>query len=279
MALRDIALALDGRRESGMALRVAVMLALRHGARLTAYACAAPGASALPEATLDVAVAAASTLPSSAESERARGLLDKAAEIAARVGLVEGLHRQLLSGFPQDVLPAAVQLSDLAIVAQQDEQRLGEQGILPTDLLAAETLPVLTVPSGFDGRPVGRRVLLGWNGSAACARAARAALPLLQSAELVRVLHVPESHSPATPAEAAVLFLQRRGVTVELAAPMPAGALDHGIGAALLGAAADLGADLLVAGAAHRHGLKELIWGNATTHLLAHAHLPVLSHR
>lgn len=278
MSLREIALAIDGRPESAGAARAATMLALRHGARLTALAASAPGASGLPLSVAEVALAAASpSATDSPETQRLWGLLAQVQKFAEQAGMREGLQRRLLHGYPHDVLPPALRLFDLAVVAQQDRSRPAEAGIAPGDLLANRTTPVLVVPARWEPRQLGRRVLVAWDSSDAAMRAVKAALPLLAQAEAVQVVHVPEREAEADDRSAAddlTRFLQRHAIRAEaMAAPLAH--RSAAVESVLLGYAADLGADLMVAGASHRHGLRELIWGSVTGHLLADARLPV----
>jgi nucleotide-binding universal stress UspA family protein len=68
-------------------------------------------------------------------------------------------------------------------------------------------------------------------------------------------------------------YLQWRGIACTRHAVT---AEDEPVGAALLKAAAEVGADLLVMGGYGRTRLSELVLGGVTRHVLAHSPLPLL---
>jgi nucleotide-binding universal stress UspA family protein len=95
---------------------------------------------------------------------------------------------------------------------------------------------------------------------------------LLLRAEDVVILTVPGPSLPGPVGEQLARSLRRHGVPARTgpvgeAAPSPA--------AALLDAAAALGADLLIKGGYTRSRLRQLIFGNVTSEILAEAKLPV----
>jgi nucleotide-binding universal stress UspA family protein len=130
--------------------------------------------------------------------------------------------------------------------------------------------PIILVPDDWTARPVLGDVLLAWNGSAPSARAARAALPLLQMARRVTVLDGMRSAAKA----AAPLreWLDRQGVPYEWQS-FNAG---RDVGAAIHQEANRLCVDLLVQGAWSRRPTSERLWGGATRHSLRHSRVPLL---
>jgi len=137
--------------------------------------------------------------------------------------------------------------------------------------------PVLIVPETWPDGTLGRRVLVGWNGSREARRAAADALPLLRRAERVTVLSVapdqPADEPPEQPGAELAHWLARHGVPLEIATA-PAAGVDPG--AVLLARAAELGCDLLVMGAYGHSRLRERVLGGATRTVLGRARLPVL---
>jgi nucleotide-binding universal stress UspA family protein len=121
---------------------------------------------------------------------------------------------------------------------------------------------------------VGTNVLVAWNCSTEQARATALAMPLLRKAERVTVLHVEGGSAvPGPSAAQAMQYLQRNGIK---AAPMTVGLEGRTTGEAILATAQSLGCDLLIKGAYTQSRLRQMIFGGATRHILAHAALPVL---
>ena len=116
---------------------------------------------------------------------------------------------------------------------------------------------------------VGRRALVAWDGTREAARAANDALPLLENAEAVTVMFVGaretalEEHHPSI--ERMVHHLQRHGIAARAEETLHG---DLRISDVLLSRAADLAADLLVAGAYHNSQLREALVGGVSRELL-----------
>jgi nucleotide-binding universal stress UspA family protein len=168
--------------------------------------------------------------------------------------------------------------ADLVVIGQQNEDL--PSGVGPTlerDLPLSAGRPVLVVPYAFEGRPVGRRILVAWNASREAARAVSDAMPLLRRADEVHVVTVnarasSQGHGEEPGADAA-LYLARHGVKVTVARQEAAGV---DIGNFLLSRAFDLQSDLIVCGAWGHSRLRELVLGGVTRTLLASMTVPVL---
>ena len=93
----------------------------------------------------------------------------------------------------------------------------------------------------------------------------------MTKATLARVNPMPAVAGP--PADQVVQYLQRNGVAATLLTVDVAG---RTTGEAVLAAAQSLNCDLLVKGAYTQSRLRQLIFGGATRHIIAHATLPVL---
>lgn len=132
--------------------------------------------------------------------------------------------------------------------------------------------PVLMVPKASPAA-IGRNVLVAWNGSTEQAHTNTFALPLLQRADEVSVLAV-EGHTTDGPsAEQAAQHLRRNGVK---ATALTVKEGSRSAGEIILDHAASLGCDLVVKSAYTQSRLRQMIFGGATRHILAHANLPVL---
>jgi nucleotide-binding universal stress UspA family protein len=101
-------------------------------------------------------------------------------------------------------------------------------------------------------------------------------LPWLKRAEAVRVLHA-GAYQRRGPIAADVLpYLALHGVTADVSEFIP---MDRDVGAGLLAAATEFGADLLGMGAYSHSRLRQLILGGVTRHVLQNSTLPVLMSR
>jgi len=121
---------------------------------------------------------------------------------------------------------------------------------------------------------IGTNILVAWNCSTEQARTTALAMPLLRQAERVTVLHVEGGSAvPGPSAAQAIQYLQRNGIK---AVPMTVGLDGRTTGEAILATAQSLGCDLLIKGAYTQSRLRQMIFGGATRHILAHAGLPVL---
>lgn len=164
--------------------------------------------------------------------------------------------------------------ADMIVAVRLDSGGLTtEAGVLPA--LLATRKPLLFAPPATC-RPVcalfePRRVVIAWDGSAQARAAIERALPLLSSASHVELVYVKENPRHEPDLRQVQIYLQKQGVApkIRYAEPVPS------TGAALLRAAADDNADLLVMGAYSHNRLVEAVIGGASHHVLRHADLPV----
>jgi nucleotide-binding universal stress UspA family protein len=153
--------------------------------------------------------------------------------------------------------------------------RPGGRGARMTALEAAlfdSGRPVLMAPPDTP-RSFGETVLIHWNASTETARAILFAMPILQKAKRVMLLAVEGAISPGPSVKDAVAHLEANGVA---ASEKTVTGQSKRPGEAILAEAAALGADLLVKGAYTQSRLRQMIFGGATSHILASAELPVL---
>jgi nucleotide-binding universal stress UspA family protein len=136
-------------------------------------------------------------------------------------------------------------------------------------------VPVVVVPETAKVGVFGETVLVSWNHSREAMRAIRGALPLLARAERVIVLDgTPQEdrlvmrHQPRLDLAA---WFARRGVQAQFRSFTPRGE----VGAGILAAARELGADLIVMGAWGHSRIAELVLGGATRTLFQQSDLPL----
>lgn len=262
MTYRTVLVELTGAPSDGSSLAVAGALAARFAAVAVAVHVAP-----LPFMPVSFGEATAYVGPEvlAAQSE---------ATEAARARLRQGLDMELVTieGDRGQELARLARTADLTVLAAPDER-----GIEAVTATAAETVavdaggPVLVLPAGAWARPIGTRVVIGWNGSREAARGLKDALPFLAGAETVSLLCLDGEGGDLV--DAVLATLGRHGVRADA---VRAERGDRATGAALLAEAVLLGADLLVLGAYGRSRLREMLFGGATRDTMLTAPLPIL---
>jgi nucleotide-binding universal stress UspA family protein len=175
-----------------------------------------------------------------------------------------------VTGRRDNVIPRKARTSDLVVFGAQpsDSPELG--GAIETTLVAGGR-PLLLAPKGVS--TIGERVAIAWNGSAESARALAWALPFVEAASAVHVLTAETRRTQFEVTEDLADYFEWRGIACERRAVTVE---EEAVGAALLRAASQTGADLLIMGGYGRSRLRELVLGGVTRHVLTHAQLPVL---
>ncbi|MBV9758873.1 MAG: universal stress protein [Alphaproteobacteria bacterium] len=175
-------------------------------------------------------------------------------------------------GREEDLVAQLARLADLTIVPHPEA---GED-VSSSDALHAVLFdsgrPVLIAPR-VPPASIGRRVCVAWNGTAESAAAVWAAIPWMQRAEAVRVLSADEYQRRGPAAPELAQYLACHDIHAELAGFRP---VDRDVGAGILAAAREFGADLLAMGAYSHSRLRQLILGGVTRHVLEHADLPMI---
>jgi nucleotide-binding universal stress UspA family protein len=132
--------------------------------------------------------------------------------------------------------------------------------------------PVLLAPPQPPAS-LGENIVVSWNQSTEQARVTADALPLLKRAQSVTVLTVEGLAVPGPTGAQCCDWLATHGIT---AREMTIGNGGRRPGEVLLAEAQKLGADLIIKGAYTQSRLRQMIFGGATSHLLAHSPLPLL---
>jgi nucleotide-binding universal stress UspA family protein len=132
--------------------------------------------------------------------------------------------------------------------------------------------PMLIAPP-LPPTTLGQTVVIAWNGSTETARSVAFAAPFLRKAERIVVLSIEGWGVPGPSGQQLAQSLRRAGIAVEsMSVPNDR----RNSGETILAQAEALGCDLLVKGAYTQSRLRQLIFGGATTHILASATMPVL---
>ena len=276
MTLRYLLVHLDQSAASAVRADVAIALAKRFDARLTAlYAVCDPDVPGLASRNRYVFV------------ERAAGKAHAAFQMHASASGVDVDWQAAIGATDLQVSRSVVLRSreaDLVVLGQFDPETA--DGSVPEALVEHTVLhagrPVLVVPYAGHFQAFGRRAVVAWNGSREAARAVHDALSLLAVADEVTVLALAPAAAARGSAVAEPPALD--GLVRHL--------LEHGVTAAgdrlvfdpssiepaerLLSYLADSGADLLVMGAAGQQQGPSAAKHSLTRHILLKMTVPIL---
>lgn len=275
MCYKTVLVHVDQGRAAGARIAIAAQLALASQAHLVGAAMTGMSPNVFAAAGLNPAVPPL-LLSFDALREESVRALDAFERQVSAIG-VASFERRQVEDQAGPGMSMQARYADLLVISQSDPASPAPRlrADFPEYVLLNCARPVLVVPAGLAPAPIGRRVMVGWNGSREATRALTGAIALLKDADQVDVVVLnPESegdvHGPLAGADIA-LFLARHGVKVDVRSV--SGVLDAG--SVLLSLAADGGADLLVTGAYGHSRIGEILLGGATRTLLASARLPL----
>ena len=270
MSIRSILLHVDATPASIARLTFAHALADRHGARVTALFGARPHARRTAFAySAGAALRAAADEGVQHEFERGH-LRDLIAEHEPQCAWCEVAGDSLRHAFVAEAMYA-----DLLVVGPPG--RIDEEGAAPTGFVEGVILesgtPAIVVPHPYRQETVGERVVVAWNGSAAAARALRAALPLLGGASSVHVATWGAQPQVAPFSRLDLrAWLRRHDIDAELHASDSSAHVANDLAAL----ASDVRADLVVMGCYGHSRLREQVFGGVSRALLNHLPAPIL---
>lgn len=291
--MKTILVPAEGHDDSEHALRMAAEVARRFSGRIECFALQMPPLVNLTWDPAGVAIMSGGDLDH-------RRIREEARRLAARVMSEEDVALEPLADEPTDeeTAPAEAAWGDpnhRAAWTWNDKTMAGDaflgaygrafdltvvcrprpEGASITTLESAlfeSGGPILIAPPHRVERGFGETIAVAWNGSSETARTIAFARPFLRAAKRVVVL-ADDGGLNDQPSGA---MIRRRlaagGVPVELKT-MPSGGIRSG--ETILKEAAALGADLLLKGAYTQSRLRQMIFGGATSHILAKTELPV----
>jgi nucleotide-binding universal stress UspA family protein len=162
---------------------------------------------------------------------------------------------------------------DITVLGRPDATTIGLHNRAIESGLFESGRPILLAPPS-PPKDIATNVMIHWNCSTEQARATAFAMPLLQTAQRVTVLTVVGGQGvPGPSAEQLLAQLRRNGIEAQ---PLTVGLEGRSTGEAVLAAARAQGCDLLIKGAYTHSRLRQMIFGGATSHILANADMPVL---
>ena len=274
MNYKDIVVQIADGTDGAMRLKVALDLAVLHGAHITGLYVEPPlPMSAFPEIPVPAEVINAQE---AAAAQRLTSLEQQFAHASGQAGV--SAEWRVSHADTVTALNVNARYADLLVTGHSEDGSVSWFGMAATKHIALESgRPVLVVPCGAKVTSLGQRVLVAWNGSREAVRAVHDALPLLVHASFVQVVvinpQVGYGEHGAVPGADICLHLARHGIKAEAYV----GHSDsQAIGAALLTQATAIGADLVVMGAYGHSRFRELVLGGVTRHLLQHLRVPML---
>ena len=272
MTIKHILVHLDATRHTDKRVDIALGLAKRFSAHLTAVF-----AQAEPDAPTDMMPNAAVTSSSKVGQEALAAFEGKAKaeSIPCSTRIIPAVSYSQLTKH----LTYAARDSDLVVMGQHDSE--AAKGECPEDLPEQVILrcgrPVLVIPYAGHFEHIGERVLVGWNGTRESARALNDALPFMTDAKSVRMLSINppkeilEHHDQYN--QSALDHLKIHGIEAEVVQePNP----DVPVASLLISRTADHGTDLLVMGAHSHTGFPKNLRGSVTRDLLRQLTVPAL---
>lgn len=288
MAIRKVLLPLTGTSAGEAALATALMTAQIWHAHVTALHVRVDSRDVAPLAGEGLSGAMIEEMMTATEKES----LERAHAVRAMFDRFAAAHDVALSeprrgatgatasfatitGREEDLVAQQARLADLTVVPHPE----ANEDVSSSDALHAVLFdsgrPVLIAPLATPAT-IGTRICIAWNGTAESTSAVLAVLPWMQRATAVRVLTSDDYHRRGPRAADLVAYLELHGVTPDIASFR---AIDKEVGAGLLAAARDFGADLLAMGAYSHSRLRQLILGGVTRHVLENARIPVMMNR
>ncbi len=162
-------------------------------------------------------------------------------------------------------------IADIVVIGRPGAGRGDPRRATLESVLFEAGRPILIAPRKAPEK-LGDNIVISWNRSTETARTIGFAMPLLKRAKRIVILTVTGAMSPGPSAEALAKSLQRHALAVDVVN------IDSGsrpAGKVILEQCAMLGADLLVKGGYTQSRLRQMIFGGATSEILASAELPV----
>lgn len=282
--MRSIAIPVADREECTWALDVAFQLGRHLGADVVGYHMR-PGRKDKENRLAISAVWEPEQWP-----EEDEGTLESGAVAAGRLfGVLAGQHEYTVSrkhgngldlraiwreklGTPDKLMPLIGPVNDLLVVSRPERAGSRKAWLILMAALLDSGLPVLVLPQKKMTAP-GRHIAIAWNRGAQEAKAVHASLPLLMQADKVTLLAVGKDYKHGPTAREMVTYLGCHGINAdELALPGSEGPA----GPALIKAAKNVGADVLLSGAYTKGRIRQMFFGGVTEHLVAGTAFPVI---
>ncbi len=271
MTIKNILVHVNSDDEKNLQLNTAIELALKFGAHL----CGLYVIERLNLPTYAGAYIPAGVLQAheQAEQERAEKVKIEFSAMVEKAGCASEWH--CVQGYSDQQINLFGRFADLIIVKQTQEHGVLSSDVSVEDhILLDSSRPILFVPYIGTAAPIGKHVMVAWNGSREAVRAVSDALPFLQQADSVEVVSVGKHEAQEDDSLNSVCkYLKHHDINAEASHVV---SREVSVADTLLSRAADKNIDLIVMGAYGHSRLREYIFGGATHYMLEHMTIPVL---
>ena len=177
---------------------------------------------------------------------------------------------------PGDIFVAShARVFDITVLGRPGYDPSGPRSSTLEAVLFESGKPCLIAPP-TPPRELGNNIVIAWNRSTETALAVALAMPLLHQAKRITILTVEGGTVPGPSGEQLANGLKLNGIEAQ-AVNVTAGKRTSG--EMILEYTASVGADLLIKGAYTQSRLRQMIFGGATSHILANTTLPVFMAR
>lgn len=166
---------------------------------------------------------------------------------------------------------AYARVFDVTVVGRPGQSATGPRMATLEAVLFEGGRPALIAPPRAR-ETLGETIVIAWNGSTETAHVIAMGMALLERAKRIVVLTVENGMVPGPSGEALARSLQRHGLPVEA---VHLGAEKRNAGETMLDYAETVGCDLLFKGAYTQSRIRQMIFGGATSHILANATIAV----
>jgi len=174
-------------------------------------------------------------------------------------------------GKQADIIRNEVRFCDLIVVPQPD--RAAALGMNTLEAALFDGRKLTAVAPHMDIGPVGDHLAIAWNGNPEASRAVNWSLPILAAAKKVSVIVANDADGGIGRSRSLRRYLRLHGINAEIHTFERGGG---DVGAAILGKAGEIDADMLVMGAFGTQKRSDLILGGVTQHVLESAKIPLL---
>lgn len=283
MTFRHILVPLNGSDRDAVALKTAFVLAPQFGAHVSALLVRPDTRAVMPIIGITLFPDVIADIANSAKqaADRAAGIARNTfSAVAARAGMtvVERPERrdtattsfEEVEGFFFDCVSRAARFADLVVFGSLGEPTDYQLSAGFSDVLMAVGRPVLVSPKPLVRLP--EKVVIGWDGRYAAARAVCMALPLLAQAKEVVAITARHPRRDLPNLEGLQGYLALSGIRVTESIVERG---ERSTGEALFDAAGKAGAELVVMGGYSRSPLREALLGGTTAYAVEELSLPV----
>lgn len=271
MAIRSIMTTYLGTGGGEGALRMAIQMAQKYDAWITAVLWQAPNPMRrrpAPFFTREI-----DRMLDQAESDFAAQRRQSFMASVAQAGLQDRAEFVALTGTNANGIAKAAHAHDIVVIGSPATgSRTGDFATRPDVVALRSGRPVLIVPPDYAAPAIIESAVVAWDGKRASARALADAMHILGTKDRVTLLAIGDDLGPDH-GQDVLRLLSRHGIDADLVM-RPAGS--GGIGRTILDACAELGAGQLVMGAYEHSKFSEDLLGGVTRDILENATLPVL---